>query len=148
MYSEDSLQASEYVATLEAVDNCSLNDTVKQDLQNELLNRASGSKETANKLVKVPQSLTNPAGYLTKPEIMNLMQGNIKHAPTIIAKRLKLAGLTSLKDYTKKPVLPWLSGPCFGRTCHSLRPSRSMLWQKLASFSTCWTFQNISYQSK
>ena len=103
----DSLQASEYVATLEAVDHCSLGDTAKQDLQNQILNRACGSNETSNKLAKVPQTLTNPGGYLTKPEIMNLMQGNIKvkNAPTIIAKRLKLAGLTSLKECTKKACL-------------------------------------------
>ena len=111
----DKLQASEYVGMLEGLQNCGLADNVKAELQNYLLERAASNNESGNKLVKMPQLLENPAAYLTKSELVSLMQGPIGEVPLIIARRLRTIGLTSLKENTKK-------------SCVALNV-QAMLWQ-------------------
>ncbi|CAE7284055.1 unnamed protein product [Symbiodinium sp. CCMP2592] len=99
----DSLPAGEYVNMLQSVEQSGLDENTKKALSDALLkNASSGSTEGGCKLVKVPQTLKNPVAYLTKEEIVQLMQGDIKDAPILIARRLRVIGLTSRKECTKK----------------------------------------------
>ena len=66
---------------------CGLADNVKAELQNYLRERPASNKESGNKLVKMPQLLENPAAYLTKSELVSLMQGPIGEVPLIIVKK-------------------------------------------------------------
>ncbi|CAE7033964.1 unnamed protein product [Symbiodinium sp. CCMP2592] len=99
----DSLPAREYVNMLQSVEQSGLDENTKKALSDALLKNASGgSTEGGCKLVKVPQTLKNPVAYLTKEEIVQIMQGDIKDAPILIARRLRVIGLTSRKECTKK----------------------------------------------
>ena len=103
LQSAENLVAGEYVQMLQALEQCMLDEETKKGLSEAILLRASGgSGESGHKLVKVPQVLKNPVAYLTKGEIVSLMQGDIKDVPMVIARRLRLVGLTSLKESTKK----------------------------------------------
>ena len=103
LQSAENSVVGEYVQLLHALEQCKLDEETKKGLSEAILLRASGgSGESGHKLVKVPQVLKNPVAYLTKGEIVSLMQGDIKDVPMVIARRLRLVGLTSLKESTKK----------------------------------------------
>ena len=64
MMTADNLPAGEYVAMLQSVEQCGLEENTKQKLSDALLKNApGGGNEGGSKLVKVPQTLKNPAAY-------------------------------------------------------------------------------------
>lgn len=95
---------SDYVTMLEAVSTSSLQEEKKTWVQNKLMARAVAGEEGAkgNKIVKSPQSLVSIAAYMTVDEMQQLMSGDITQAPHLIVKRLRLAGVTSIKEDTKR----------------------------------------------
>ena len=98
------LLASDYVSMLEAITKSSLEDTKKQWLQDKIMERAAegGEGSKGSKIVKSPQSLVNVPAYLTEAEIQQLLTGEITKAPHLIVQRLRLLGLTSIKEDTKR----------------------------------------------
>ena len=98
------LMASDFVTMLEAVEKSSLDDEKKQWLKDKLMEKAASSQEgqSGTKIVKSPQSLTNVPAYLTKDELQQLMTGEISKAPHIVVARLRMIGLTSLEEDTKR----------------------------------------------
>ena len=98
------LMASDFVTMLEAVEKSSLDDEKKQWMKDKLMEKAASSQEgqSGTKIVKSPQSLTNVPAYLTKDELQQLMTGEISKAPHIVVARLRMIGLTSLEEDTKR----------------------------------------------
>lgn len=104
----DHLMPSDFVTVMDAVE-AQLWRVIKK-LKNELMRRAAANQQASggNKVVRTPQSLVNMLAYLTKKELDHLMTGEIAMAPYIIVRRLKLVGMTSLKEDTKRAAVSLL----------------------------------------
>ena len=100
----NSMLPSDYVTMLEAVDESGLDEDKKTWLKDKLMERVAGEDANAsgNKIIKSPQSLVNIAAYMTKAELSELMTGELTKAPLLIVRRLRLAGITSIKEDTKR----------------------------------------------
>ena len=99
-----SLRAGDYVSLMKHVDGSKLPEEQKLELQKTLSQVASsnGQQSVANKLVKEPQSMTNVPAYLTQADWDVLLQGDLDKAPHVLVARLRLCGITSLKEDSKK----------------------------------------------
>ena len=102
--SSNGMLPSDYVIMLDAVAKSGLDDAKKSWLQEKLMEKAASGEANAkgNKIVKSPQSLLNISAYLTESELQQLMTGEITKAPHLIVQRLRMAGVTSIKEDTKK----------------------------------------------
>ena len=85
-------------------DGSKLPEEQKLELQKTLSQVASsnGQQSVANKLVKEPQSMTDVPAYLTQADWDVLLQGDLDKAPHVLVARLRLCGITSLKEDSKK----------------------------------------------
>ncbi len=90
-----SLRAGDYVSLMQHVDSSKLPEEQKLELQKTL-------GQVANKLVKEPQSMPNVRAYLTQADWDALLQGDLDKAPHVLVTRLRLCGITSLKEDSKK----------------------------------------------
>ena len=99
-----SLRAGDYVSLMQHVDGSKLPEDQKLELQKTLGQVASsnGQQSVANKLVKEPQSMPNVPAYLTKADWDVLLQGDLDKAPHVLVARVRLCGITSLKEDSKK----------------------------------------------
>ena len=99
-----SLRAGDYVSLMHHVDGSKLPEEQKLELQKTLSQVASsnGQQSVANKLVKEPQSMPNVPAYLTQADWDVLLQGDLDKAPHVLVARLRLCGITSLKEDSKK----------------------------------------------
>ena len=99
-----SLRAGDYVSLMQHVDGSKLPEEQKLELQKTLGQVASsnGQQSVANKLVKEPQSMPNVPAYLTQADWDVLLQGDLDKAPHVLVARLRLCGITSLKEDSKK----------------------------------------------
>ena len=99
-----SLRAGDYVSLMQHVDGSKLPEEQKLELQKTLGQVASsnGQLSMANKLVKEPQSMPDVPAYLTQADWDVLLHGDLDKAPHVLVTRLRLCGMTSLKEDSKK----------------------------------------------
>lgn len=123
------LMPSDFVIMLEAVDSSALEGDKKTKLKDELMRRAAENQQDSggNQVVRKPQSLVNIVAYLTQKELEHLMTGEITLAPYIIIRRLKLAGMTSMKEDTKRAAVSLLA--------------QSMLWHGMQMPDADYTYR-------
>ena len=123
------LMPSDFVVMMEAVENSALIDEKKKTLKDELMRRAALNQQSSvgNAVVKRPQSLVNIAAYLTKKDLEQLMSGDITLAPYIIVQRLRLVGMTSMKEDTKRAAVSLLA--------------QSMLWHGMQMPDADYTYR-------
>ncbi|CAE7039003.1 unnamed protein product [Symbiodinium natans] len=94
---------SDFVVCLEAVEAGTLADNWKEHLRENLLSKASNSKDSqkGSKLVKNPQTVTCIHAYMTKSELEILMKSH-ERACDVIVSRLRTMGVTSMAENTKR----------------------------------------------
>ena len=122
----DTLLPSDLRAMLQGIKDSALPERSSQFLNEKLMMKACSATQAqqGHKVASMPQSLTSLPAYLTDSELAQLMTGDPDQAPHVMVKRLRLVGLTSLKEDTKK-------------TCRVfLEPSRSRdVWDVLQALS-------------
>ena len=90
------------VKLCQAVDNAPLNDAVKATLHRALDEKVMTGDSGSCKLVSKPQSLLSIYNYLSKTEAAEIQKAPLPHMVQIIVKRLRMVGLRSCKESTKK----------------------------------------------
>ena len=94
---------STFVGLSDAVEKSMLPAEMKAELQSSLEAKAACALQGPTRLQVPPQSMTMPWNYLSQSEWQQLQSGisSIEAAPLLI-KRIKMCGLKSLKEDTKK----------------------------------------------
>ncbi|CAJ1432338.1 unnamed protein product [Effrenium voratum] len=107
----DTLLPSDLLAMLQGIKDSALPERSSQFLNEKLMMKACSATQAqqGHKVASMPQSLTSLPAYLTDSELAQLMTGDPDQAPHVMVKRLRLVGLTSLKEDTKKHVVSFLS---------------------------------------
>ena len=95
--------ASNFLKRSDAVQNSILPADTKAELQACLESRAASSIQGATRLQATPQSMTTPWNYLSQSEWQQMQNGiNTVDATHMLIKRIKVCGLKSFKEDTKK----------------------------------------------
>ena len=134
------ISPSTFVKLLDAVQKSTLAEEVKTDLQQCLEARTCAGVQGPLKLQCSPQSMTMPFNYLTHKEWDQVQASESSvDAAMILLRRMKLCGLKSLKEDTKKHLTAFLVSLQMKKT-HVLPPAAEMY--KLSqfvhdSFSAC-----------
>ena len=103
------LTASNFLKRPDAVQNGILTADTKAELQAFLESRAASSIQGATRLQATPQSMTTPWNYLSQSEWQQMQNGiNTVDATHMLIKRIKVCGLKSLKEDTKKYLTSFL----------------------------------------
>ena len=101
--------ASSFVRLADAVENSVLPAEMKAELQACFERKASFSFQGPTRLQTAPQSMTMPWSYLSESEWQQVLGGiSSIDATHLLVKRMKLCGLKSLKEDTKKYVTCFL----------------------------------------
>lgn len=103
------ISASNYVTLMDALERSSLPDAIKRELETCFGEKTAASLEGPTRLQNKPQSMTMPFNYLSQSEWKEIEDGaNTIDACHIIIRRIKLCGLKSLKEDTKKHLTAFL----------------------------------------
>ena len=103
------ISASNYVTLMDSLEKSSLPDTIKNELETCFEEKTVASLEGPTRLQNKPQSMTMPFNYLSQSEWQKILDGaNTIDACTIIIRRMKLCGMKSLKEDTKKNLTAFL----------------------------------------
>ena len=103
------ISASNYVALMDALEKSSLPDAMKKELETCFEEKTVASLEGPTRLQNRPQSMTMPYNYLSKSEWQKVLDGaNTVDACNVVIKRMKLCGLKSLKEDSKKHLTAFL----------------------------------------
>ena len=103
------LAASNFLKRPDAVQNGILTADTKAELQAFLESRAASSIQGATRLQATPQSMTTPWNYLSQSEWQQMQNGiDTVDATHMLIKRIKVCGLKSLKEDTKKYLTSFL----------------------------------------
>lgn len=103
------ISASNYVTLMDSLERSSLPDAIKRELETCFEEKTVASLEGPTRLQNKPQSMTMPFNYLSQSEWKEIEAGaNTIDACHIIIRRVKLCGLKSLKEDTKKHLTAFL----------------------------------------
>lgn len=103
------LSPSSFVKLCDAIGKSTLPPEIKKELEDCLEAKAASSIQGPAKLQTMPQSMTMPFNYLSQSEWQQLQSGfNKVEATTLVCRRVKLCGLKSMKEDTKKHIAAFL----------------------------------------
>ena len=134
------LSPSSFVRLSDALGKSTLPSEIKKELEECLEAKAASSIQGPARLQTMPQSMTMPFNYLAQSERQQLQGGfNKVEATTLVCRRVKLCGLKSMKEDTKKHIASFLV--CLQMKAGSPLPSKHEMY-KLANdvhttFTTC-----------
>lgn len=134
------LSPSSFVRLSDALGKSTLPSEIKKELEECLEAKAASSIQGPARLQTMPQSMTMPFNYLAQSEWQQLQCGfNKVEATTLVCRRVKLCGLKSMKEDTKKHIASFLV--CLQMKAGSPLPSKHEMY-KLANdvhttFTTC-----------
>ena len=101
---------SNYVKIMDCLEKNTLHPDIKRDLSTCIESKCAAGVQGPAKLMTTPQSMTMPWNYLCQSEWQKLQSSGCTNveATSIIIKRIKLCGLKSLKEDTKKYITAFL----------------------------------------
>ena len=132
------ISASNYVALMDALEKSSLPDAMKKELETCFEEKTVASLEGPTRLQNRPQSMTMPYNYLSKSEWQKVLDGaNTVDACNVVIKRMKLCGLKSLKEDSKKHLTAFL-------VCLQMRTTK--FFHQLLRCTNCPNLSMIRFQ--
>ena len=137
---------SNYVLLMETMEKTTLPSDIKKELEYSFEKKTAAGAQGPHRLQSTPQSMTMPFNYLSKSE-WDRLDGDCTtvEAAHMLIKRMKMCGLKSLKEDTKKQVTASLVVLQMRSTkTKTLPPSAEMY--KLSQFvhDLAWWFGEVS----